>query len=579
MALIQKGYLSIDPVSNPAVFNTHTWDPDSVVEQTMRLKETFWEKAGLGGAEREKHFSASGIGCRRLSERVSAFLLDFPDGQKLLSISSGGNTGRPLEPPRCGTEGQAVPLKTIDYPDGLRLSLYGTEDRVLHRFLHTYLPEKAPRVLGAAPRLGIGCRMTTAVWPAVWRSMHQKGYAANAIQNSLRELLMLDDVINGVPTRENYLFSFGSIAEGHTGSTFEGLWTAGVLSFLESGHDLRYGADADHIQVKRGPEGIERAKKVIKASQYYTFFTLDISDILDFSALDKRGSGDEYLARYSQQERKEFLSFHADYLKKSPQSFDEDLTGLFSGKYATALDVIEELNAYIAGLKGDIAYDLELSIDETPAEIDTCGTKTSLEEVLFLLAEIERRNIPVTHIAPNLGVEKAVDYRCPDGREGLAERVRAFTEFFAEKDILLDCHSGDDLSRETRRCIGRASGGRIHFKISPSLQLLFAEVLNRTAPEAFEKWWKMTYRYVQDEAAGGAQTAIEDLKKYRSTGENAPSPHDDFFHDYHFAVIGRRNEKGGFINRDFFYTLPKSFFREYTGRLTDYLNETAGDVL
>jgi hypothetical protein len=126
---------------------------------------------------------------------------------------------------------------------------------------------------------------------------------------------------------------------------------------------------------------------VIKSSRYYTFFTLDISDILDFSALEDRGSGIEYLDRYSQHDRKELLAFHAEFLEKSPISFDEELTGLFSGKYAAALDVIEELSAFLSGLKGDEAYDLELSIDETPAQIDTCANKTSLAEVLFLLAE------------------------------------------------------------------------------------------------------------------------------------------------------------------------------------------------
>jgi hypothetical protein len=185
MAHVQKGSLSIDPLRNPAVLNTHTWDPDKAVEQIQRLEEGFWKEAGRSRAAGEKRFAASGIGCR------------------------------------C----------------------------------------TAPRALGALPRLGIGCRMTTSVWPAVWRSMQRRGYAANAIQNSLRELLMLEDVINGIPAHQNYLFSFGSIAEGHTGSTFEGLWTRGVLSYLDTGYDLRYGADADHIQVKRGPEGVERAKK------------------------------------------------------------------------------------------------------------------------------------------------------------------------------------------------------------------------------------------------------------------------------------------------------------------------------
>jgi hypothetical protein len=49
--------------------------------------------------------------------------------------------------------------------------------------------------------------------------MTKYDFAANAIQNSLRELNLLDDVLAGKPPHTNYLFSFGSIDEGHTGST------------------------------------------------------------------------------------------------------------------------------------------------------------------------------------------------------------------------------------------------------------------------------------------------------------------------------------------------------------------------
>ncbi len=71
--------------------------------------------------------------------------------------------------------------------------------------------------------------------------MTKYDFAANGIQNSLRELNLLDDVLAGKPPHTNYLFSFGSIDEGHTGSTFEGLWVAGVLSALKSETLPEYG--------------------------------------------------------------------------------------------------------------------------------------------------------------------------------------------------------------------------------------------------------------------------------------------------------------------------------------------------
>ena len=163
---------------------------------------------------------------------------------------------------------------------------------VLDRYLRRANPERAPRAMGSVPRLGIGDRHTTAVWPAAFRAMDRGGFAANAIQNSLRELTLLDDLKRGLPARQNHLFGFGSIAEGHTGSTFEGLLHAGVIAALKAPTHPRYGADADHIQVKRGPGGLDRAREVVDAARHYTFFTLDVSDILDYGALAVAGDAE-----------------------------------------------------------------------------------------------------------------------------------------------------------------------------------------------------------------------------------------------------------------------------------------------
>jgi hypothetical protein len=45
------------------------------------------------------------------------------------------------------------------------------------------------------------------------------------------------------------------------------------------------GADADHIQVKRGPDGLARAKHYLTAARYYSFYTLDVADMVDYEAL------------------------------------------------------------------------------------------------------------------------------------------------------------------------------------------------------------------------------------------------------------------------------------------------------
>ena len=72
---------------------------------------------------------------------------------------------------------------------------------------------------------------------------------------------------------------------------------------------------------------------------------------------------------------------------------------------------------------------------------------------------------------------------------------------------MADFHSGDDLSAAARQAIGRATGGRNHFKVSPNLQLLFAEVLAEHHPDLFRRWWQDALAYAQREAAAGSAFA------------------------------------------------------------------------
>jgi hypothetical protein len=420
--------------------------------------------------------------------------------------------------------------------DSVRLAVYAADAAAIRYYLRAIKPDKGPRALGAAPRLGIGTRMSTAVWPGIWRAMDKGGFAANAIQNSVRELNLLADVLAGRPPRSNYLYGFGTLEEGHTGSTFEGLWAAGVIEALKTDTHPRYGADADHITVRRGPGGIDRAKLVIDAARDYTFFTLDVSDIVGFG-LDR-----------------------------------------LSDKYETALDVVGELAAHIQRIKGGVPFDLELSIDECPPRMEVSACLTTEAELLFLIEESRRRGIPMTHIAPNVGIVKGQDYEGPDGLAGFESRVRSLQEIARDRDVMLDFHSGDDLRSEVRRAIGRATGGWNHFKVSPSLQIIFADVFHDLYPERFQFWWEDTLAYARREAQGGSEFAARCLREYESSPDTLPAPHHAVFHHYGFASVGRRDEKGQFINRERFYDLPADFYTEYYDRIERFLCEVAADV-
>jgi hypothetical protein len=569
------GKLNINPMKNPAVLDTATWDPESAWRMVSKIND--WQSLqniemcySMQEIEEPVAYAAS-----RASYMGSTyFLTGLKDGQQVF-VEMSRNRSKGLLGKPCFT-------KSVSGKN--HITMYKTDAEIINTYINEIKPEKGPKALGQLPRLGIGVRMSTSVWPAVWLAMDQCSFSANAIQNSLRELNLLEDLIAGRPAKTNYLFSFGNIAEGHTGSTFEGLWTYGVLDALKTNATPQYGADADHIMVKRGEGGLHRAKRIIEAAKYYTFFTLDVSDIIKYDALadcsTSKTNGNLEACFKTTSQLKQFLDYH-----KKPKriggkvyQLNDLLVGCFTIKYWRAFNAVEELCKYIRNLKNRKSFDLELSIDENPPHINTCEAVTKELELLFIILELRRRQIPITHIAPNFGVEKGVDYRCPDGLESLENRIREMSHIAREYDLLLDCHSGDDLSQTTRRTIGRASSGNIHFKISPSLQIIFAEVLQKIHPEIFEIWWDDTLSYARMEAETGSKIAVDCIRDYEGHKNISPSPHHTVFHNYNFATVGKRNKDGQFIFRDMFYDLSLAFYKEYQERVKRFLCGIAEDI-
>ena len=288
------GKIEIDPAVNPAILDTATWDPQLAWATIHSVAPSYWRsvhEAVIRRTPMPAHESCvlySGS-CDRDTE--DAYILaQLPDRQCVfVQIGAGGSgcLGKPL---------RAMPLS-----EGMTLAIHGADSTTIGRYVSCARPYKGPTAMGAVPRLGIGSRMTTATWPAVWHAMDRRGFCANAIQNSVREVNLLEDVLAARPPRTNYVYGFGAMDEGHTGSTFEGLWTTGVIEALKTDTHPKYGADADHITVRRRADGIERAKRVIDAARNYTFFTLDVSDIVDYGAQACSSTDARHLERkYSQ---------------------------------------------------------------------------------------------------------------------------------------------------------------------------------------------------------------------------------------------------------------------------------------
>ncbi len=584
MSEIRIGALEVDPQKNPAVLDTGSWRVEDVQAVVRTTPEKFFQtlsnldpvrphSGGLGPftEERLRVFPGSYAHCRG----SRWFLAETPaDGQRVLLEISEHSEKQSLS--------ESAYARVL--AAGLVVRVHPTDADTLHRYFQRVNPEKGPRALGAVPRLGVGVRHSVFMWPGALEAMQRGSFSANLIQNSVRELHMLKTLSEGQPSRENYLFSFGRIQEGHTGSTFEGLWVAGALAALSSDLVPRYGADADHIQVKRGSDGLDRAKQYLDASRYYSFYTLDISDVLNYRATWEFSNAacSQFLEEAIPDRglRSDILAYHGKQRWLSGQTYclDESEVGRLVGKYWTALDSVEQLVAYLHSIRGNEPFDLEISIDETPAEIATFDAITGEAELLFLMLEISRRGIPVTHLAPNFGIEKGTDYRGPDGLDGLAQRIRRLYVLASEHGFFLDCHSGDDLSRDTRLTVGRSTAGRVHFKVSPSLQVLFAQTLYDMYPQTFEWWWNDTLNWVRREAETGSSFAIDCLREFERSANAHPHPNHALFEHYNFATVGRRGADGSFENRARFYDFPAEFARELTRRVAARLHSVAEDV-
>ena len=563
------------PASTPAVLETATWHKEEAIEQLKAGNNLFFQDVGQSIEKAvplpdhpliQLHASSA-----THDRGVSWCLAELKDKQYVL-LSVGPQATREF----------CEPFHQRQLADNQSVLVYEANGEQIDNYIHHFKRDKAPQASGAIPKLGIGCRMSTSVWPAAWRAMSDAGFAANPIQNSVRELNLLDDVLEARPARTNIMFGLGTIAEGHTGSTFEGLWVYGVLSALKSPEHFIYGADADHIMVKRGPRGDARARQVIAAARRYSFFTLDVSDILNYHALSGTPSdAEDFLSAYIPSAHKAaYIHYHQAPWNIGGETIklDRHEIGLYTGKYNLAFEMVDNLLPCIRQQRQGKPFDLELSIDEIPPDVAVFDAITSERELTFLVREIQRRNCPITHIAPNFGVEKGVDYRAPGGYIELESRVVRLHHIVSEVNMMLDCHSGDDLSSATRKTFGRATNGSIHFKISPSLQALFGETLQGHDPVFFNEWWQDTFDYVSRKAQAGSLVASREIEAYKSRPNASPSAQHSLFRHYCFDTVGRRNDKGEFIFRDRFYTLSHSFYTDYTERLYQHLLKVAADI-
>jgi hypothetical protein len=569
------GRLELNPATSPAVLDTATWDRDAACRELTGRRE-LWSALRddlVAGTARTRRMAGTPFPHAVVVEPSRLHcLVALDDGQRVFVRIGGSDGDSPLGQPIC----------RLSLGGESTLFAYPADAPAIDAYCRILKPANAPRALGRTPRLGIGTRMTTMVWPAIFAAMDRKGFAANCIQNSVRELNLLEDLKAGREPERNYASGFGMIESGYTGSTFEGLWAYGVLAALEHDRPLVYGADADHVQFKRADRDLARAARVVRAARYYTLFTLDTADVLSYDMFERRGAGELLLEQEvaSPAERSDILAWHAEPLRVGARAYrlDADTVGRCVAKYWAALDATAALCGRIEALRGGTPFDLEFAFDEHPPEVPGPDCISTEEEVVFVVRELARRGVPATHIAPNFGIEKGFDYRIADGLPGLQARVEAIHRIADATGFLLDFHSADDLSAATRKAIGRATAGRLHYKISPMLHFIMAQTVRDCAPELFQRWWNDAIEYAQREAGNGSAIAADSLAALRGSADPTPAPEHEVFRHFFFAYLGRRDSAGRFVNRERFYTLPAECTAAYQERVRAHLESIADDL-
>ncbi|MCD4786335.1 MAG: tagaturonate epimerase family protein [Candidatus Eremiobacteraeota bacterium] len=587
---IKVNGIELEPSSSPGTLPTWTWNKELVLSELDKNIDILEILAGAYQAGRleEELRSRSEKWKGRITFFLPSLTRSGPDGNSFFLLASPGGNQRILVN-ICSIK-KLFGMKSIkDYrftTDGqeVNISIVPADYNNIALFAKGPGKDFAPKALGPTKRLGVGNRMTTLIWPYLFKAAREKNIRANLIQNSVyRELAPAGMIFSKHPADITTLPGLGKLGVGHTGTSIEGLWLYGVVSAIEAGFKEDYGADADHIPVKQGKEGLNKAKELVDCARYFTFYTLDTSarfypeaDTLPIEEIRSRFNRiiekDELLNRYSGK-----FEIKSVVRNECPELlFNREEIMRIALKFHDSIEAVVELDKYIREIKQGEEYDLEVSLDE-------CPELTTEKEMFFILNELKRRGVIVTQAAPNVGFEKRVDYRLPDGLDGLRHRVSRLAAIAEHFGAILDFHSGSDKSAETYRTISDATGGNIQLKVSGKLQLIYGETIQDMMKDFFLWWWNWTLDYAVEEKKAGSKVAekyvraIEERK--RKEGDSfKPSAGDTFFTNFSYAAVGVRDDNGRFLYRNRFYDIPKNVKEEYGRRIEEYISTLARDL-
>jgi hypothetical protein len=421
-----------------------------------------------------------------------------------------------------------------------------------------------PRPQGAQPAIAVGNRHPEISLPAAFdtfRSVLKRTgrNIASTVQLSATREMTTDEAVAARDGED-------PTAPGHTRVSIRHLYHAGLWAAIRAGWREGYTAEADHLIVAGNTPGevaasVEAAKEAIRQAAGFTKFTTDTSRLFLLEA-DLRHpapwSDGEVEAKFQQifgsDERGWILAeFVRDFaVGDAVYSFSTEEVLRLAVKFGPSLRLNEQLYDFIhetrAGQKPSRSFDFEPSIDEAE-------TLTTPKELIFYMHWLKARSRAAQLVPPNLGFKKRQAYPARletapgdtglndyargkmwpelvkrvvqefDGKplEELSRRVEELAAVARHFQGTLSIHSGSGKQAEVLEAIGRATAGRVNYKISGELQLQLFDVLSE---QPLESPWRSLYermvaRAEEFAAAGAFGPESELARRYRELGRGS----------------------------------------------------------
>lgn len=353
-------------------------------------------------------------------------------------------------------------------------------------------------------------------------------------------------------------------APGHTRVSIRHLYHAGLWAAIRAGWREGYTAEADHVIVSGSTaeeigRSVEAAKEAIRHAAGFTKFTTDTSRLFELRADTRHPEAwsdstvaERFDSLFSGEERKWILAEFSrpfDTGKKTYRLSPAEIMRL-AVKFGPSIKLNEELYDFIRQVKAEAgfgrAFDFEPSLDEAE-------TLTAPEELLFYMHWLRARGRPAQLVPPNLGFKKrqaypvAMDTSAENGiglidyarkkmwpellpragrefagrpLEELGARVAELAAVARHFNATLSIHSGSGKQAEVLEQIGKATAGRVNYKISGELQLQLFDVLSE---QPADSPWRQLYDRMAERcnrfaAAGAFGDESELAAKYLEMG-------------------------------------------------------------